>query len=161
MPDHSTVAHPPRPAAARIRLGCVVGFAALVAVVPVACAGSGPAAGPGTAAAPWHPSIPSLLASSHRLALTSEQIDALDSIGRVWSARDDSLHDAVRSEWGGSRPRSGRERERARPLQAAMLRNDREAATAAGTLLDAAQREAVCGMDPGWPWCAAGARRRP
>lgn len=124
------------------------------------------------------PSIPSLLSQRERLSLTSPQVNALDSVARVWRVENDTLARRLREVWGDRtdpRAREGeraRDVERARPVLRALVENNRRLTGGVEAILDPAQQQVACelqaeergerpggGRRPpgaeraGWPWC--------
>jgi hypothetical protein len=114
---------------------------------PPAAPAPAPAPGEGASAGGWRPAVTSLLGLRDELSLTSVQVMALDSLGRDWSSRDDSLRRALRETWG-ARPIERGDLQRGRPLLEAMAANDQRAADAVGEILDGEQREILCRLQP-------------
>jgi len=90
------------------------------------------------------PSVFSLLGARERMALTSQQVTALDSINRVWAVRNDSLQRQLRGAWGESRSRSNQAFQQARPVLIQIAENNEVANRAVESLLDADQRRTAC-----------------
>ncbi|MBB4635522.1 hypothetical protein [Longimicrobium terrae] len=96
------------------------------------------------------PSIPALLSQRERLALTSPQVIALDSVAREWRIENDTLARRLRGVWGDRqdpRARQGereREIERARPTLLALVANNRRMTGGVEAILDPAQQLIAC-----------------
>jgi hypothetical protein len=96
------------------------------------------------------PSIPALLSQRERLALTSPQVIALDSVAREWRIENDTLARRLRDVWGDRqdpRARQGereREIERARPTLLALVANNRRMTGGVEAILDPAQQRIAC-----------------
>lgn len=96
------------------------------------------------------PSIPALLSQRERLALTSPQVIALDSVAREWRIENDTLARRLRGVWGDRqdpRARPGereRELERARPTLLALVANNRRMTGGVEAILDPAQQQIAC-----------------
>lgn len=119
-------------------------------VLSAACGGAGnapqdgPAPGPAGAPLPAGltggsvPNVFALMGARQQLALTGAQVTELDSIGRMWSVRNDSLQRQL--------GRSGERAEVAlvRPVLERMAANNQEANTAIEALLNADQRRIAC-----------------
>jgi hypothetical protein len=151
-------------------------------------AACGPASGPapavsagpqGAVVGASAPSIPSLLSQRERLALTSPQVIALDSVARVWRIENDTLARRLRQVWGDRPDPRARQSERARelmaarPTLAALVENNRRMTGSVEAILNPAQQQIACQIQnedhsgahggrrssrprngPRWPWCA-------
>jgi hypothetical protein len=84
------------------------------------------------------PNVFALLGARQQLSLTGPQVTELDSIGRVWSARNDSLQRQL------GRPGERAEVALIRPILERVAANNQQANTAIEALLSAEQRRIVC-----------------
>jgi hypothetical protein len=124
-------------------------------VLAAACGGSappddGPAPqGPGGAGEPGMragigggpPSVFALIGAREQLGLSGAQVTELDSIGRMWSVRNDSLQRQL-AELDGRR--NATTMDRARPILLRMAENNQRAGRAVETLLNEEQRRIAC-----------------
>jgi hypothetical protein len=112
--------------------------------------GPAPAGGPSDLALTMNaigggpPGIYGLIGERQRLSLTSQQVNALDSIAVVWSAADQSLRRELRDIWGGDRPRGGEGMQRARPVLERIAINNQVATEGVEALLNDDQRNVAC-----------------
>jgi hypothetical protein len=123
----------------------------VLTIIPIALfAACAPAAAPARSFAPQArvdaqvPPVRALLRERERLALTAEQVVALDSISREWQAANDALArrlGAVK----GRRPNPFRVA-LARPALGLIAENDRRAAQSAAQVLSPRQRRTVCSV---------------
>lgn len=114
-----------------------------------ACA---PAAAPAAGPAPVPPAdaevppVRALLSERERLALTGEQVVALDSISRDWEAANEALGRRIGAV-KGRRPSPFRlALSRLSPALAELAENDRRAAKAAEQVLSPRQRRTICAV---------------
>lgn len=104
--------------------------------------GPGRPGGPGMVAlGGGPPSVFALIGAREQLGLSGAQVTELDSIGRVWSVRNDSLQRQL-SELDGRR--NATTMERARPILLRMAENNQWAGGAVETLLSEEQRRIAC-----------------
>lgn len=103
------------------------------------------------------PPIFTLFGERERLSLTSEQLVALDSIQRQWSAENERLTRCGTVVSGGVVTTV--EARRVQPRGREARSNNYRAAQAVGKVLTAEQRQAVCELQgrrrarAWWPWC--------
>lgn len=123
-----------------IRMMTVAGL-----VLAAGCGGSGapPRDGPAPVITPGMtngggPNVIALIGAREQVGLTGQQVVALDSIGRLWSDRQDS----IRAEMRGESQREGV----AAQLLVRMAENNARANEAVEAVLTDEQRRAVCGI---------------
>lgn len=92
------------------------------------------------------PAVFALLGARERLSLTGPQVTVLDSINRLWAARNDTLQRQLRGEWSQSPRRSRRSFEQARPVLMAIAENNDLANRAVQSVLNEQQRATACVM---------------
>lgn len=131
----------------KIRMMAVAALA-----LTAACGGGGTGAAPERGPAPQPaggglppgftgggaPNVFALLGARQQLSLTGAQVTALDSIGRGWSTRNDSLQRQL------GRPGERTEVSLIRPVLERMAANNHEANAAIEGVLNAEQRRIVC-----------------
>jgi len=88
------------------------------------------------------PSVFALIGAREQMGLTGAQVTALDSIGRMWSMRNDSLRREL-GEFDGRR-RTPEAMERMRPILLRIAENNHWAGTTVGELLSQEQRGIAC-----------------
>ncbi len=120
-------------------------FPALVPVLLAACA---PAAAPPAAPAPAPADVPPvlvLLDARERLALSGDQVVALESIARDWEAANDTLARRIGAVKGRAvSPLRLALTPQARTARAAIAENNRRAARAVERALQPGQRQRLC-----------------
>ena len=130
-------------------------FLAAAALVAAACAGTAPRPEPRTLAAyrdAQTPPVYALLGQREELALSSDQVNTIDSIAEALQERNRPLADQLRGVTGSGaggpvrRPRSTEEEARFLPVLEEIGRNNREAMDAVGRVLTEEQRGKVCRM---------------
>lgn len=89
------------------------------------------------------PNVFALLGARQQLSLTSAQVTVLDSIGRTWSVRNDSLQRQL-----GDRGADRTDLTVVRPLLERMAANNQEANGAIESVLNAEQRRIACTLQP-------------
>jgi hypothetical protein len=92
------------------------------------------------------PNVFALIGARQQLALTGAQVTELDSIGRVWSVRNDSLQRQLRDHRGGRT-----DLEVVRPILERMAENNGVANQAVEALLNEEQRRIACTLTPPEP----------
>jgi hypothetical protein len=130
---------------------------AAAALAAAACAGTAPRPEPRTLAAyrdAQTPPVYALLGEREELALSSGQVNTIDSIAEALRERNRPLADQLRGMTGSGaggpvrRPRSAEEEARFLPVLEEIGRNNREAMDAVGRALSDEQRGKVCQMRP-------------
>jgi hypothetical protein len=134
-------------------------IAAAALVLAAACGGQGAspdegpspaqgrmAGGAGPVLGGSGPNVFALIGARQQLALTGAQVTELDSIGRVWSVRNDSLQRQLR-DYRGGRTDLGL----VRPILERMAENNGVANQAVEALLNPEQRRIACTLTPPEP----------